>query len=63
MEEALAIHGTITGRYNDIRRGLDTEPQGFDPVFRKGPEGEVSSPTGPPGSSRACGFARRRGSR
>ena len=41
MEEALAIHGTITGRYNDIRRRLDTAPQSFDPVFRKGPEGEV----------------------
>ncbi len=33
MEEALAIHGTITGRYNEIRRRLDTEPQSFDPVF------------------------------
>ena len=41
MEEALAIHGTITGRYNDIRRRLDTEPQSFDPVFREGPGGEV----------------------
>ena len=41
MDEALAIHGTITGRYNDIRRRLDTAPQSFDPVFRKGPEGEV----------------------
>ena len=41
MEEALAIHGTITGRYNQIRRGLDTAPQSFDPVFREGPEGEV----------------------
>ena len=41
MEEALAIHGTITGRYNDIRRRLDTAPQSFGPVFREGPEGEV----------------------
>jgi uncharacterized protein len=41
MEEALAIHGTITGRYNDIRRRLDTAPQSFDPVFREGPQGEV----------------------
>ena len=41
MDEALAIHGTITGRYNDIRRRLDTAPQGFDPVFRKGPEGKL----------------------
>ena len=41
MEEALAIHGTITGRYNEIRRRLDTEPQSFDPVFWEGPKGEV----------------------
>ena len=41
MEEALAIHGTITGRHNDIRRGLDTAPQSFDPVFREEPKGEV----------------------
>ena len=41
MDEALAIHGTITGRYNDIRRCLDTAPQSFDPVFREGPGGEV----------------------
>ena len=41
MDEALAIHGTITGRYNAIRRRLDTAPQSFDPVFREGPEGEV----------------------
>jgi hypothetical protein len=41
VEEALAIHGTITGRCNQIRRRLDTAPRSFDPVFRKGPGGEA----------------------
>src|SRR3954462_7760 len=41
MEEALAIHGIITGRYNEILRCLDTEPESFDPVFWEGPKGEV----------------------
>src|SRR3712207_1195543 len=41
MEEALAIHGTLTGRYNAILRCLATEPESFDPVFWEGPEGKV----------------------
>ena len=41
MEEALAVHGVITGRYNEILRCLDTEPESLDPVFWEGPRGEV----------------------
>lgn len=41
MEEALAIHGAITGRYNEILRRLDTGPESLDPVFWEGPGGEV----------------------
>ena len=63
MEEALAIHGTITGRYNDIRRRLDTAPPSFDPVFREGPRGEVIVTDWPPGSWKPCGCVRGRGSR
>src|SRR5215211_8396661 len=42
MEEALAIHGAITGRHDEILRCLDTEPESLDPVFREGPEGQVT---------------------
>ena len=41
VEEALAVHGAITGRYNEILRRLGTEPEGLDPVFWEGPRGEV----------------------
>ena len=42
MEEALAVHGVITGRYNEILRCLDTEPEEPRPgVLGKGPRGEV----------------------
>ena len=47
MDEALAIHGTTTGRHNDIRRRLDAEPQSFDPVFREGPTWRSGPPAAP----------------
>jgi uncharacterized protein len=41
MEEALAINGAMTGRYNEILRCLDSKPESLDPVFWEGPEGKV----------------------
>jgi uncharacterized protein len=41
VDAANAILGTIMGRYNEIVAGFDTDPEGFDPIFLGGPEGEV----------------------
>jgi uncharacterized protein len=41
MEEAQAILGTITGRYDEILRRLEDDPTGLDPVFWEGPGGQV----------------------
>jgi uncharacterized protein len=41
MEQAQTVIGTIMGRYNEILRELDTDPEGYEPVFWEGPDGEV----------------------
>ncbi len=40
-EEANAILGAITARYDEITAHFDTCPDDFDPVFLEGPEGDV----------------------
>jgi len=40
-DEADAILGTITARYNEIIAHFHTDPDSFDPVFLEGPEGHV----------------------
>ena len=39
--EMRTVLGTIMGRYNEIVACLDADPDGFDPTFLEGPEGEV----------------------
>src|SRR5208283_5470485 len=41
IEEAMSILGTIMSRYIEINARLDADPDGFDPVFWEGPEGEI----------------------
>jgi uncharacterized protein len=41
IEEALSILGTIMSRYIEINARLDADPDGFDPVFWEGTEGEI----------------------
>ena len=41
MDEASAVLGAITGRHNEILGCLDSDPEGLDPVFWEGPEGQV----------------------
>jgi uncharacterized protein len=40
-EQARTVLGAIMGRYNEILRVLDTDPEAYEPVFWEGPEGEV----------------------
>jgi uncharacterized protein len=39
-EQAQTVIGTIMGRYNEIRRALDTDPETYAPIFWEGPDGE-----------------------
>ena len=39
--EAQSVIGTIIGRYNEIIGHLDGDPEGFDPLFWQGPEGQI----------------------
>jgi uncharacterized protein len=40
-KQARTVLGAIMGRYNEILRVLDTDPDAYEPVFWEGPEGEV----------------------
>jgi uncharacterized protein len=40
-EQARTVIGAIMGRYNEILRVLDTDPEAYEPVFWEGPDGEV----------------------
>ncbi len=40
-EQAQTVIGTIMGRYNEILRELDTDPEAYEPLFWEGPDGEV----------------------
>jgi uncharacterized protein len=40
-EQVQTVIGAIMGRYNEILRELDTDPEGYEPVFWEGPDGEV----------------------
>ena len=40
-EQARTVIGTIMGRYNEILRVLDTDPEAYAPIFWEGPDGEV----------------------
>jgi uncharacterized protein len=40
-EQARIVLGAIMGRYNEILRELDTDPEGYEPVFWEGPDGEM----------------------
>ena len=40
-EQARTVLGAIMGRYNEILRVLDTDPEAYEPVFWEGPDGEV----------------------
>jgi uncharacterized protein len=39
--QARTVIGTIMGRYNQILRVLDTDPEGYAPLFWEGPDGEA----------------------
>jgi uncharacterized protein len=39
--EMRTVLGTIMGRYNEIIACLDSNPEGFEPIFLEGPEDEV----------------------
>lgn len=39
--EKRTVLGTIMGRYNEIAACLSDDPDGLDPIFWEGPEGEV----------------------
>jgi uncharacterized protein len=41
IEQARTVIGVIMGRYNEILRVLDTDPEAYDPLFWEGPDGEV----------------------
>jgi uncharacterized protein len=41
IEQAQTVIGTIMGRYNEILRALSTDPEGYEPVFWEGADGEV----------------------
>ena len=40
-EQARTVIGTIMGRYNEILRVLDTDPEAYAPIFWEGPDGEL----------------------
>ena len=39
--QARTVIGAIMGRYDEILRVLDTDPEGYAPLFWEGPDGEV----------------------
>jgi uncharacterized protein len=41
VEQARTVIGAIMGRYNEILRELDTDPEAYEPLFWEGPDGEV----------------------
>ncbi len=41
LEQARTVIGAIMGRYNEILRVLDTDPEAYDPLFWEGPDGEA----------------------
>jgi uncharacterized protein len=41
IEQARIVIGVIMGRYNEILRVLDTDPEAYNPLFWEGPNGEV----------------------
>ena len=41
QEQAQTVIGTIMGRYNEILRALNTDPEAYEPLFWEGPDGEV----------------------
>jgi uncharacterized protein len=40
-EQVQTVIGAIMGRYNEILRELDTNPEAYEPLFWEGPDGEV----------------------
>jgi uncharacterized protein len=40
-DEMRAVLGAIIGRYDEIAACFNADPDGFDPIFLEGPEGEV----------------------
>jgi uncharacterized protein len=40
-EQVQTVIGAIMGRYNEILRELDTDPEAYAPIVWKGPDGEV----------------------
>jgi uncharacterized protein len=40
-EQVQTVIGAIMGRYNEILRELDTDPEAYAPIFWEGPDGEV----------------------
>jgi uncharacterized protein len=41
IEQAQTVIGTIMGRYNEILRVLDIDPEVYTPLFWEGPDGDV----------------------
>jgi uncharacterized protein len=41
VDQARLIIGSIAGRYSEIVEHLDAGPDSFDPLFEKGPEGQL----------------------
>jgi uncharacterized protein len=39
-EQARSVIGTIMGRYNEVLRELDTDPEAYAPILWEGPDGE-----------------------
>jgi uncharacterized protein len=39
-EQARSVIGAIMGRYNEVLRELDTDPEAYAPIFWEGPDGE-----------------------
>lgn len=40
-QQAQAILSTIVGRYNEITSNLESDPDGFEPLFYEGPDGTL----------------------
>ena len=41
-----AIVGTIMGRYNEIVACINADPEGLEPIFWDGPQGDLIGPMG-----------------
>ena len=39
-EQARSVIGAIMGRYNEVLRELDTDPEAYAPIYWEGPDGE-----------------------